>query len=71
MIANLSGHPQEVKIKTGTCNARIRYLDETNAERAMRQPEEFRSDTGERSESISTKIQLRLLPYGLARVDID
>jgi hypothetical protein len=71
LVANLGSHPQEVKIKTGTCQATIRYLDETNAERAMTQPEQFRTDPGEKSDSISTKIQLMLRPYALARVDID
>ena len=37
LIANLIGEPQEVKIKTGTCKARIRYLDErTQKQRCSR-----------------------------------
>jgi len=34
LVANLTGEPQDVKIKTGTCRARVRQLDETNAEAA-------------------------------------
>src|SRR2546428_313699 len=39
LVANLSNHVQEVKIKSGTCEGHIRYLDETNVEQAMVEPE--------------------------------
>ena len=71
LVANFSHQAQEVKIKSGTCEGRVRYLDETNVERAMLDPETFRSEPGERCASLAGKIALRLLPYGLARVDID
>jgi len=71
LVANLTRDLQELKIKTGTCTARVRYLDETNAEEAMRRPEEFRKRTGEAQQSVSAKIELKLLPFALARVDID
>lgn len=71
LVANLTRDPQELKIKTGTCTARVRYLDETNAEEAMRRPEEFRKRAGEVQPSVSGKIELKLLPFALARVDID
>ncbi|HXG46511.1 MAG TPA: hypothetical protein VNO52_02720, partial [Methylomirabilota bacterium] len=32
LVANLTDEPQEAKIKSGTGRARVRYLDETNAE---------------------------------------
>lgn len=70
LVANLTGDLQETKIKTGGCKARVRYLDETNAEDAMRNPEEFRAQQGAPVESVSGKIELRLLPFGLARIDI-
>lgn len=70
LLANFSSHPQEVKIKTGTCQASIRYLDATNAERAMTEPENFRRETGEVCDSVAGKIPVKLLPYGLARVDL-
>jgi hypothetical protein len=59
-----------LKIKTGTCTARVRYLDETTTEQATRRPEEFRAQAGEQQESVSGKIELKLLPYALARVDV-
>jgi hypothetical protein len=70
LAANLTGDPQDLKIKTGTCTARVRYLDETTAEQAMRRPEEFRAQAGAQVESVSGKIELKLLPYALARVDV-
>ena len=41
LVANLTGETQELKIKSGTGRARVRMLDETNAEEAMRSPETF------------------------------
>jgi hypothetical protein len=70
LVANFSRDPQEVKIKTGTCTARVRYLDETTAEQAVCRPEEFRKQPGAIKESVSGKIELKLLPFALARVDI-
>jgi hypothetical protein len=59
-----------LKIKTGTCTARVRYLDETTIEQAVRRPEEFRREPGATQESVSGKIELKLLPCAVARVDI-
>ncbi len=70
LVANLTGDPQDLKIKTGTCTARVRYLDETTAEEAVRRPEQFRQRPGNSIESAQGKIELRLLPYAVARVDI-
>ena len=71
LVANLSAQIQEAKIKTGTCKARVRYLDESNAEEAMRNPESFRAQPGLAAQSVSGKIELELLPFALARIDID
>ena len=70
LVANFLNEPQEVRIKTGTCRAQVRCLDETNAEEAMRNPEAFRAQPGVATESVSGKIELKLLPCALARVDI-
>jgi len=70
LVANLTGDVQDLKIKSGTCSARVRYLDETNIEQAVRRPEEFRQQPGTAQESVSGKIELKLLPYALARVDV-
>src|SRR5207244_3975743 len=42
LIANLSPEPREVTVHGLTGPARMRLLDETNAEEAMRDPEIFR-----------------------------
>ncbi len=70
LVANLTGDTQELKIKSGTCTAHVRYLDETTAEEAVRRPEAFRQQAGAAQESVSGKIELKLLPFALARVDI-
>ncbi len=70
LAVNYTGDVQELKIKSGTCTAKVRYLDETTAEQAMQHPEEFRTQPGETKESLSGKIELKLLPYAIARVDI-
>lgn len=70
LAANLTSELQELKIKTGTCTARVRYLDETTGESTVRRPEEFRQLHGEPQESVSGKIELKMLPFAVARVDI-
>ena len=71
LVANLTPDLQELKVKTGSCRALVRYLDETTAELATRQPDEFRAARGQSAESVSAKLELRLLPYALARIDIE
>jgi len=70
LAANLTDSEQEVRIKSGSCSARIRYLDESNAENAMRDPEEFQAQAGQAAEARAGKLTLQLKPYALARVDI-
>jgi hypothetical protein len=70
LAANLTRDSQDLKIKTGTCTARVRYLDETTAEEAIRRPEEFRKRPGEGTQSVSGKIELKMQPYAVVRVDI-
>lgn len=70
LVANLMQKAQGIKIKTGTCQARIRYLDETNVAMAMTEPEAFQALEGEMAESKSGKIALELRPFALARVDV-
>jgi hypothetical protein len=71
LVANLTGDALDLKIKTGTCAARARYLDETTFEQATRRPEEFRAQPGGQKDSISGKIELTLLPFAVARVDVN
>jgi D-apionolactonase len=69
LAANLLGEPQEIRIKTGTCQARVQYLDETNAEQFAEAPETFGSNA-QLLDSVSGKVELKLLPHALAVVDL-
>jgi hypothetical protein len=71
LVANLTAQNQDLKIKTGTCRGSLRYLDETNAEEAMFNPEAFRNLPGVPQDSAAGKLEVKLRPYALARIEID
>ena len=70
LVANLLAEPQEIKIKTGTCEARVLRLNTGTAEAAVTAPEKFTAAEGELVQSLSGKIELSLAPYEVARVDL-
>ena len=70
LVANLTGDTQEIKIKSGTSPGRVRFLDETNFEQATRDPEAFRKEQGIVVQPVTAKIELKMLPFAVARVDI-
>jgi hypothetical protein len=70
LVANLLPEEQEIKIKTGTCEARVKRLNAETAEEAMRVPEKFGKESGEPLQSVSGKLELKLAPYEIARVDV-
>jgi hypothetical protein len=70
LVANLLPEEQEIKIKTGTCDAHVKRLNADTAEDAMRNPEAFRAEIGTVVKSVSGKIELILAPYEIARVDV-
>ena len=70
LVANLWPEEQEIKIKTGTCEARVKHLHAANAAAAMIAPEDFHAEAGEAVASVSGKIELKLAPYAVARVDV-
>jgi hypothetical protein len=69
LLANLSPEPQHVTVTNLSQHVRVRHLDETNAEDAMRAPEEFRARAGELCETTSGALELSLSPYAVARID--
>lgn len=71
LVANFTRDEQALKIKSGSGTARVRYLDETTAAEAMNNPEVFRSLAGEVVEAVGGKVELKLLPYAIARVDLN
>jgi hypothetical protein len=52
-----------------TQTSRLRFLDETNAEWAMRSPEEYRSADQSIRVPDQGRLALDLLPYAVARID--
>ncbi len=70
LVANLLPEEQEIKIKTGTCDASVKRLNASTAEEAARAPEKFRAEVGIPAKSVSGKIELLLAPYEFARVDV-
>jgi D-apionolactonase len=70
LVANLLPEEQEVKIKTGTCEARVKHLNSETAETAMRTPGQFSKEQGEPLKSVSGKLELRLGAYEVACVDV-
>jgi hypothetical protein len=71
LVGNLTGDTQEIKIKSGASPGRMRVLDETNVEQAMGEPEVFRELPDTVLQPVTAKLELTMLPYALARIDID
>jgi hypothetical protein len=70
LVANLLPEAQEIKIKTGTGEARVLRLNVGTVEAAASAPEKFTAAEGELIQSVSGKIELSLAPYEVARVDL-
>jgi hypothetical protein len=70
VLASLIATPQRVRIQLGGRCARVRLLDERNAEAAMREPESFRLQAGELLDTPDGSLELELLPYAIARIDV-
>lgn len=69
ILANLTFEYRSVRIEGWHTPARLRVLDESNAERAMRAPEAFRAQVGDPIRPSGAAIELTLGPYAIARVD--
>jgi hypothetical protein len=61
---------QEIKIKTGTCEAAVRRLNAETIGTAVQAPEKFLAEAGISVKSVSGKIELQLAPYEVAWVDV-
>jgi len=70
VLANLSEQPLEVRVEGVGRQARLRTMDETSALRAMLEPEAFRAEQDTVSADAGGALQLRLLPYAVARIDM-
>lgn len=70
LVANLRPVRQQIALSLPVERARVRTLDETNAEAAIRAPEGFRTARGEVVPAAGGTLILDLLPYAVARVDV-
>ena len=71
LLTNLTPDSQQVRVRNLTETARIRCLDETNAQYAMTSPEVFHQETGELVQTTNGTLELSLLPYAIAQLDSD
>jgi D-apionolactonase len=73
MLANLSSKSQAVRFDhPGPVERlRIKRLDASNAERAMRSPEAYRAEPGAPVQGSGGQLEFVLSPYSLARIDWD
>jgi len=71
LVANLSQEEIAVTVAGGhgPRRARIRLLDETSVGQACRAPETWRAHRGEERELRDGALEIRLLPYAVARID--
>ena len=69
LLANLSSEPQQVTVHNLSQHVKMRQLDETNAEAAMRSPEDFRAEEGKPMQTREGSLDLSLLPYAIAQID--
>jgi hypothetical protein len=72
LLANMTDEVQTVslsKLSQLSEKVMVKRLDETNAALAMKSPEKYRAQAGERMKTVNGKLGLELLPYAIARVD--
>ncbi len=67
-VANLTATPRRVHVVTGGADAHVRMLDETNAERAMREPESFAG--GQAQPTPDGRLTLELSAYAFAQITV-
>ena len=69
LLANFTDQPCTVNVVGVAQTSRIRLLDETNVEWAMRSPDEYRSAGESLRAPDQGRLALDMLPYAVARVD--
>jgi hypothetical protein len=69
LVANLTPEPLTVAVQELAEQVSVRMLDERNAESAMRDPAGFRDSLGDVLRTRGGLLQVRLLPYAVARMD--
>jgi hypothetical protein len=71
ILGNLGPEAQLVQVENPWFGktVRVKYLDETNAEAAMKSPESFRANPGVLTQVEREGIEIHLRPYAIARID--
>jgi len=69
ILANFTAQRQRLTMANVHNPVRVKSLDETNAEWAMRDPEGYRAAPGEEVEPHRGELELELLPFAIVRVD--
>ena len=69
LVANLTPHPQTVQVCNVGAQVICHYMDESNVLEAMQSTESFRQAAGEMLVTQTGSLELKLLPYGVARLD--
>lgn len=71
LLANFTAEPVEVRLPAGLLGPepRVRMLEESNVEEAMRRPEAFRAAPPAPLRAAGPALTLRLAPYALATID--
>ena len=72
ILANLSPDLQHVQLECPSLTryARVKHLNTTNIEEAMHSPETFRAESGLLQQTANHRLEICLLPYAIARIDI-
>jgi hypothetical protein len=71
LLSNFTPGMQHIVVKDAAQQAWVKYLDETCAEEAMRSPEAFRSRPGQPVKTPKGILELDLLPFAVATIDIE
>lgn len=70
LLANLTSESQQVTVHNTAQTVTLRELNENNAQNAMASPETFLNESGERLQTVAGNLELSLLPYTIARIDM-
>lgn len=70
LLANLTSESQQVTVHNMAQTVTLRELNENNAQKAMASPETFLEESGERLQTAAGNLELGLLPYTIARIDV-
>jgi len=68
-LANLEPEMKEAVVRGALGRGRLRLLDETNVERACREPDAFRTERGEVVSPREGQLRMTLRAYATARID--